>query len=538
MGFRDGMVSYKALAIFLCFGGGLIFLAVLHNTSVRTGTSFPGMLSLYAHGLKPITPRHLTTLEAASHQVDTEPLRVPMDCRCAEAPHVVLAQPTSNSIGFRLLSDFASTVSIIWAEEGTNSLQRTDPLKLTPSKPSKLLLLSNLKMSTRYTYQLFYENSVDCGGYYSATGFFHTQRSFGEDFTFAIIADTHFGDLDGGYDAGIFAQTRTNMVSMAHSSPGYDFVFDLGDTFMGEKLEPPVSTLYKLYEDVFKEISPLACSAPLFLINGNHDGEIGGNLPKKGVQIESSLPVTFARLRNTYFSNPAPGNFYSGNKEIAFKSVGLLKNYYAWNWGNSFFAVLDPYWNTLTHVHDTPWEWTLGKNQYDWLNEALEHSPSTLKFIFTHQLVGGVFGTKLGFGGGGDESFLKYFEWGGLDHLTGEYAFGINRPGWEHGPIHEIFVRNKVSVVFRGHDHLYHLGQLDGIFYNTLPKTSAKEFGKSGWIERGYASAESVLLTSGHTEVQVSQTNAVVSLRSSVTNELLHQYTVYASAAVVNDHLL
>jgi len=460
---------------------------------------------------------------------------IPQPINCQAAPYVVLGQPTSNSISMKIISDYATTLVIKWSVYGAEDYKSTRPLKILPNAPTVMLTLSDLQFSTRYNYRVGYTNEEGCNEALTDNYFFHTQRYQGEDFKFAIIADTHFDD-PGAYDQKIFFKTRENMIKVARSSPGYDFMLDLGDTFMGAKFNPPVEEAYRLYEHAFKRYAPIANSVPLFLVNGNHDGEHGSFLPKAGKvptveDIERSFPVTYARLRNKYFPNPGPGAFYSGNTEVKFPSVGELKNYYAWNWGHAFFVVLDPYWYTTTHVTASPWEWTLGINQYEWLATVLDTTTTTLKFIFIHQYVGGLFGTERGFDGNGDETYAKYFEWGGLDP-NGEDTFAINRPGWNYGPIHAIFVRNHVTVVFRGHDHLYHVGQMDNVVYNTLPKPSVidtyniKERG-SIVLERGYK-PEQITMTSGHSDISVSKTMAVVSFLSFETNEILHQYTVGA----------
>jgi len=464
-----------------------------------------------------------------------KPAPIPVQMNCAAPPYVILGQPTSNSISLRFLSDYATTIFVSWAlEGGAGSPKKTDLFKLVPSEPSSLITLTNLELSTRYVYQVWFQNSFDCDVYATENFFFHTQRYFDEDFTFAVIADTHFED-PGAYEEDIFFSTRAHMIKAAHSSPGFDFFVDLGDTFMGNKFEPPSNIAFQLYENAFKQYSPIARSAPIFLVNGNHDGELGAFIPKstKGAslsEIEASFPVVYARLRNKYFVNPKSGGFFSANTEITYPSVGELRNYYSWSWGNSLFVVLDPYWYTLTHVTESPWEWTLGKTQYMWLASILQNMPATLKFVFIHQYAGGVYGTSRGYDGGGDESFAQYFEWGGKDPMTGLDGFATNRPGWNHGPIHQMFTRYRVSVVFRGHDHLFHVGELDGVIYNTLPKPSVGDHGNavSSFTERGYKD-DQVSMTSGHTEVQVTKLGATVTLRSSSENSILHQYTVSAA---------
>jgi len=439
----------------------------------------------------------------------------------------------------KVMSFYPASVFVSWSLVGSSDLQRTETFSLVPQMPFPITL-SSLQWSSRYSYTLWYTNALGCETFISDVFFFHTQRQLLEEFTFAVIADSHFQD-PGAFEEEVFSKTRTNIMSTARSTPGYDFLVDLGDTFMGGKLEPDDASAHILYENVFAQYSPIACSVPLFLTNGNHDGEIGAFIPQRGTSAsqEQSSPVNYARLRNVYFPNPSQSSFYSTNQDIKYTDIGELRNFYAWNWGSAVFIVLDPYWYSLTHITKSPWEWTLGYGQYEWLNTVLSVSSVPYKFVFIHQYAGGIFGTTRGFDGGGDQTYARYFEWGGIDPKTGQDAFTLNRPGWNYGPIHTIFMRSHVSVVFRGHDHLYHVGVLDNIIYNTLPKTSvtypvpgtnAFEKGKTDVLSRGYP-ADDVLLVSGHTEVTVGKTQAVVSLRASDTNAVVTQYTVFPGSS-------
>jgi len=525
---QTALGRFKIRRLFLaCFGGGLVLLALTTTQSNLKLVRDRSFLN-DGDGIEPRIAREITRASSQFKQNSNKKTTITGDI-CGTSPYVIVGQPTADSVVFRLLSDFSPTVIIEWFEEG-NSPQKTPPLKLVPSTPSVLLPIQDLKRSTRYSYRLIFRNSEACEEFATDFFFFHTQRLFGEGFTFAVTADSHFDDPNV-YDEGVFHQTQANLIRGAHSSPGYDFLIDLGDTFMGQKLAPKLGTEHLLYEKAFKELSAIARSAPLFLANGNHDGEDGESLQastSKGTSIEAALPVKFARLRNTYFTNPASGGIYSSNPDT-FPTVGQLTNYYGWLWGNSLFVVLDPYWYTPM-VNKSPWQWTLGKSQYEWVYGILG-SPASLKFIFMHQYVGGLFGTSVGFTGGGDESFARFFEWGGLDP-SGEYAFPENRPGWDYGPIHQICVRNHVSIVFHGHDHLYHVGQLDGVIYNVIPRTS-QGIHKATLtevhereVDKGYPS--DVLETSGHTEVSVKDTGATVSLFDPDSGSVIQQYNVAA----------
>jgi hypothetical protein len=66
----------------------------------------------------------------------------------------------------------------------------------------------------------------------------------------------------------------------------------------------------------------------------------------------NQVPVWAQSARNLYYPMPAPndpdtGTFYSGNA-TNLPSIGLLRDYYAWQWGDALFVVLDPYWYTKT----------------------------------------------------------------------------------------------------------------------------------------------------------------------------------------------
>lgn len=42
------------------------------------------------------------------------------------------------------------------------------------------------------------------------------------------------------------------------------------------------------------------------------------------------------------------------------------------------------------------------------------------------------------------------------------------RPGWEM-PVHQLLVKNHVTILFQGHDHLFCKQELDGVIYQTCP---------------------------------------------------------------------
>ena len=186
------------------------------------------------------------------------------------------------------------------------------------------------------------------------------------------------------------------------------------------------------------------------------------------------------------------------------EAVGLLQDYYAWEWGDALFIVLDPYWFTTAPNSSTDnWSRTLGSAQYQWLKNTLEGSQSTFKFVFIHQLLGG-----LDTAGRGGVEAAPFFEWGGHD-LDGTWGFDEHRPGWEK-PIHPLLAENDVTAVFDGHDHLFVKQELDGIVYQEVPQAAAVRYDAVGSArEYGYVNGD-VMGSPGHLRVTVSSSDVVV----------------------------
>ena len=176
-------------------------------------------------------------------------------------------------------------------------------------------------------------------------------------FTFTITADPH---LDDHTDRALYERTLNNA---AADKPV--FHIDLGDTFMTEKYTNRAAAAQQ-YLDQRRYFDLLG--VPVHLVAGNHDGEGGRYLDGT----RNNLAIWSRAMRLRYFP-------------------GQERNYYSWEHGNSLFVVLDPYWFTPRQRRDDDnWVRTLGKAQYDWLKKTLETSKATFKFVFIHQLVGGL----------------------------------------------------------------------------------------------------------------------------------------------------
>jgi predicted phosphodiesterase len=363
----------------------------------------------------------------------------------------------------------------------------TSKVEMKAGKPASFTL-TGLAANTSYTYRFVSWAKDGDEPKRGDERRLHTPRAAGSAFAFVIQADSH---LDQGVTPKVYEQTLANMVA---AKP--DFLVDLGDTFMTDKRGQDYERALPQY-DAQRHYFGLAChSMPLFMVLGNHDGEKGD--AGRGIA-EWSYNERTSRF-------PAPvidGAMFTG--ATAMKD-GRGANYYAFEWGDALVVVLDPFWSTTERSRgggggargggargggpnveklepvDSSWSRTLGRAQYDWLAETLAKSKAKQKFVFIHHLVGGIGGQAAR---GGVES-ARYFEWGG-DNADGSDGFAAKRPGWPM-PIHDLLVKNGVTAVFHGHDHLYVHSTLDGIHYQCVPQPGNLAGNTRSAEEYGYAS--------------------------------------------------
>ena len=426
--------------------------------------------------------------------------------------NVWLCRPGSDSMTVSVLAWEPMESFIKYGEDVRSMTQRTQAITLASGEPGNFLI-SGLKPDTDYSFQLVYR-SAEGGLVRDDVRRFHTQRLPASSFAFTVQADSH---LDTSTDVRVYQQTLANMLA---DRP--DFMIDLGDTTMVDKF----GSFYKRAESQYLAqryyIGRIAHSVPVLMTLGNHDGEKGERLTGS----PDSMPLWSVGMRKKYFPNPEPGGIYSGSKASAAGS-GLLQNYYAWEWGSALFIVLDPFWASTQKRSDDNWGMTLGEEQYRWLTTTLENSKAPFKFVFIHHLVGG-----LGRDVRGGVLPARYMEWGGKN-ADGSEGFAEHRPGWAL-PIHQLFVKNGVSIVFHGHDHLFVKEELDGIVYQEVPQPGHPTGGTRSAEEYGYSGV--ILGSSGHVRVTVAPREArldyVRSIVPGVTKgslangEVEHSYTL------------
>jgi hypothetical protein len=287
-----------------------------------------------------------------------------------------------------------------------------------------------------------------------------------------------------------------------------DFNVDLGDILMTDKIATIIPGLQVNYGAVeYRAVqlrnafSEFAHSVPFYFTLGNHEAEYrylydADKSPGK----DNNIPSWDLIARKLHFPTPVSDSaFYTGSAETRFVAGKneLLENYYAWEWGDALFVVLDPFNNTVANPNSNPsdnWRWTLGRTQYDWLKQTLQGSRAKYKFLFMHHLVGGIASAR-----GGTETAHRY-EWGGKN-ADGTEGFATQRPGWDM-PIHQLLVANKVSAVFHGHDHLYAYQLLDGIVYQECPQPGTAQFNTGSQADGQYTTGV-ILPNSGHLRISV-----------------------------------
>ena len=443
------------------------------------------------------------------------------------------------------VTDKSVTVSVVARENAEGYFEygiapgdasiKTEVLNFPANKPVEAAFV-NLQPNTQYFYRVQFRKPGETAFAARPACHFHTQRAAGNTFTFAIQGDSH-PERPQMSEPNLYARTLLNA---AADKP--DFYFCMGDDFsvapIREVTFDSVAERYRLQRPFLGLVGQ---SAPVFLLNGNHEQTSLFNFNQSDER--HAIAVYAQNARNQFYPVPAPDNFYSGDAG-SLNGIGLRKDYCAWTWGDALFVILDNYWHSPVQVdsgfreQDSGggnggrgqrdwWELTLGDTQYQWFKRTLETSKAKYKFVFAHHV--------LGSGRGGVDE-CDYFEWGGCNR-RGEYEFKQRRPGWEL-PVHQLMVKHGVTIFFQGHDHLYCQQGRDGVIYQEVPMPA--DHGYAAYNIDRYQSGVK-LPNSGHLRVTVSPENVKVEyVRSFLlkdetmqnrTGAIAHSYTVKAKSS-------
>ena len=353
-------------------------------------------------------------------------------------------------------------------------------------------VIAYLLPNTRYYYRMRYRSP---GAEEFAEGqehTFHTQRTPGSTFIFGVQGDSHPERDKKAFDEELYDLTLRTALS---NRP--DFYIMMGDDFSVDTIKPDVINSDLVAERYLLQrhyVSVLSHSTPLYLVNGNH--EQAARYLLDGTP--NNVAVWAQTARNLYYPQPASGRFYTGNSEPV-EFIGLLRNYFAWTWGDALFVIIDPFWHSPVPVDNVygggdktkdKWLITHGEAQYQWLKQTLQDSASKWKFVFAHHVNGT---------GRGGVEVARLNEWGG-ENKDGTWGFSERRPGWEL-PIHQLMAQNGVTIFFQGHDHVFARQELDGVTYLTTPYPADPHY--SADKASNFTSGD-VLPCSGYTRVTVS----------------------------------
>lgn len=399
---------------------------------------------------------------------------------------IILGRPTDTSVTASIMFDQPVQFYFEYGIQPGTYTSVSAIFTNVPNTPDEVDL-GNLQPDTRHYYRVQYRPAS--GGAYTPTPeySFNTQRSSGSTFTFTIEADEHLYDKKGCKNL-----LEITLANQAADNP--DFMLSLGDIF-GDDHDPfgiTSGALDTLHSDYRPLLGSVCHSIPFYVCLGNHEGE---NDYYNSFTPPNNLCVWGTQWRKFYYPNPFPNGFYSGNTDIEPYGIGNPENYYAWNWGDALFVVLDVYRDQCdTSAMPKNWNWSLGLPQYTWLKNTLENSTAPYKFVFAHHVSG--------FGRGGITE-ARRFEWGGYDGQNAtNYSFPVKRPGWAK-PIHRLFADNGVNVFFQGHDHVFAHEVMDSVVYQAMPMAADSTY-EIGMLANADAYTADTLNGSGHLRVTVS----------------------------------
>jgi hypothetical protein len=468
----------------------LIAMVLAACTPAVTPTSQPSAASTASTEAATKKPKGKATQPAPAATQGTKPTGSdPQSAPVSANPNVIapeiLGRPTSNSITINVVP---AQAMVIFVEYDTTAgvYERQSAVVSAPGGSPIEIALDQLQPNTRYTYRVRYGDEA------GEERSFMTQRAPGSTFTFGIQGDSHPERVNTQFNADLYERT---LQSAASAQP--DFYLTIGDDFSIDQLKiVNADTMRQLYINQRQWLGQVG--APVFLVNGNHEQASLANLDGTA----DNVAVWAQTSRNAYYPQPAPDAFYTGDAEPV-EHIGLLRDYYAWEWGDALFVVIDPYWHSPQTVDNqfgaghAPkdkrdlWNVTLGDAQYQWFKQTLENSDAKYKFVFTHHV--------LGTGRGGIEVADGY-EWGDAANLA------AHRPGWDK-TIQQLMADNGVTIFFQGHDHIFVKQELDGVIYQTLPEPANPNYTYEN--DAAYKSGDKYP-NSGHVRVTVSPESVTV----------------------------
>lgn len=424
----------------------------------------------------------------------------------------VLGRPTRDSIALSLVSPTSGQVAVDYGYTKTKYTASSAAMNSVAATPT-VVELRGLKPNAAVYYRVKYRTTESSAWTFGKQQVFRTARAAGSTFSFTVQGDTHPERVGKMFNSDLYYVTMANIAAQRP-----DFHILMGDDFSIDPIigkgQATAANVDKIYSTHRNWLGVVGACTPIFLVNGNH--EQAAQYLLDGTTTNPAVLAGSARVR--YFPLPTSDGFYSADMTTV-DGVGELRDYYAWTWGDALFVTLDPYWHSKSAVdnvagvsNDTAanakktggagaktgdlWQIGIGDEQYAWLNAVLEKSTAKYKFVFAHHV--------MGTGRGGVEVSTDY-EWGGRDP-KGKTTFAEQRPNWEL-PIHDLMVKNGVSIFFQGHDHIFVTQERDGLIYQSMPNPADDTF--SMFNDTAYKTGVKAP-NSGHVRVTVGPSSAKV----------------------------
>lgn len=286
-----------------------------------------------------------------------------------------------------------------------------------------------------------------------------TQRQPGTDFSFVLITDTHVPQPHpAAQQRSTIEATYTAVMRDIADLERPDFIVNLGDMLDFHLYgfnAPPESPkgAREAYMNYRSLMGPLLGRTAHFPVIGNWEGENGC--------FGEDIIERSRSQRLLYMPAPEPTTYPEGGSPD--------EDYYAFEWGDALFVVLNVMTYTTT-CHElsvaggTPEDWTLGPEQLAWFEKTLAEATAKWRFVLIHHVVGGA---------AGNQANANYGRGGGQSAYIGEQAL-----------VHELMLQAGVQIFFYGHDHVFTDMVVDGIHY-TMPGSAGAPW-KFVTSETGY----------------------------------------------------
>ncbi len=182
-----------------------------------------------------------------------------------------------------------------------NYSNKTFMLTFAANKPGETVF-EKLQPNTQYFYRLQFRKPGETNFIARPECRFHTQRAAGNTFTFAIQGDSH-PERPQMSEPNLYARTLLNA---AADKP--DFYICMGDDFSVTPVrEVNFESVAERYTLQRPFLGLVAQSAPVFLLNGNHEQASLFNFNQTDER--HAVAVHVQNARNQFYPTPAPDKF-------------------------------------------------------------------------------------------------------------------------------------------------------------------------------------------------------------------------------------